>query len=63
MQDLKTEKRSSDLYAANTGNNSNNGGKSVWNSSALDSNADEEAPLIPSLRVSHLGRQLSGHKA
>lgn len=64
MQDLKTEKRSSDLFAANVGNNSNNGGKNGWNGSASDSNADEEAPLIPpSLRMSHLGRQLSGHTA
>nr|CAN82124.1 hypothetical protein VITISV_022596 [Vitis vinifera] len=47
VKDLKTEKRSSDLFAAN-----------------VDSNADEEAPLIPpSLRMSHLGRQLSGHTA
>ncbi|CBI37023.3 hypothetical protein AAG906_034637 [Vitis piasezkii] len=64
VKDLKTEKRSSDLFAANVGNNSNNGGKNGWNGSASDSNADEEAPLIPpSLRMSHLGRQLSGHTA
>lgn len=57
------EKRSSDIFAASTGNSSNNGGKNGRNGSGLDSNVDEEAPLIPSLRMSHLGRQLSGHNA
>ncbi|KAK2970226.1 LOW QUALITY PROTEIN: hypothetical protein RJ640_021662 [Escallonia rubra] len=59
--DLKMEKKSSDLYIPDSLNNSG-GGKNGRNGSDPDSNVDEEAPLIPSSRVSHLGRsQLGNH--
>lgn len=61
VKDLRMEKKSSDLYVPDSSNNSSNGGKNGWNSSASDITVDEEAPLIPPLRVSHLGRsQLAG---
>lgn len=53
MQDLKTEKRSSDLYIPD--NNIINKGTNGWNGSSPVSNVDAEAPLIPS-SMSHLGR-------
>ncbi|THG11655.1 hypothetical protein TEA_005902 [Camellia sinensis var. sinensis] len=60
--DLRMEKKSSDLYVPDSSNNSSNGGKNGWNSSASDITVEEEAPLIPPLRVSHLGRsQLGSH--
>ncbi|KAL5782787.1 hypothetical protein ACOSP7_007816 [Xanthoceras sorbifolium] len=53
-KDWKLEKKSSDIYVPN--NNDNNGG----NISASELNLDEEAPLIASSRLSHIGRtQLS----
>uniref|UniRef100_A0A5B7AK78 Sugar phosphate transporter domain-containing protein n=1 Tax=Davidia involucrata TaxID=16924 RepID=A0A5B7AK78_DAVIN len=59
VKDLKMEKRSSDLYVHEEVINV---GKNGWNGSAPDITVDEEAPLIPSLRMSHLGRnQLSSH--
>ncbi|KAK3026918.1 hypothetical protein RJ639_040324, partial [Escallonia herrerae] len=59
--DLNMEKKSSDLYIPDSLNNSG-GGKNGRNGSDPDSNVDEEAPLIPSSRVSHLGRsQLGNH--
>lgn len=58
MQDLGIEKKSSDLYVPDDTNSSASG----WNSTASDIMVDEEAPLIPSSRVSHLGRsQLGSH--
>ncbi|KAL2485342.1 putative sugar phosphate/phosphate translocator [Abeliophyllum distichum] len=63
-KDLKMEKKSSDLYIPDDVMNNSGGGKSGRNTSPLDLHVDEEAPLIPSSRVSHLGRnQLSSHKA
>ncbi|KAL7171916.1 hypothetical protein ACSBR2_031578 [Camellia fascicularis] len=62
VKDLRMEKKSSDLYVPDSSNNSSNGGKNGWNSSASDITVDEEALLIPPLRVSHLGRsQLGRH--
>lgn len=52
-KDLKTEKRSSDLYIPD--NNFVNKGTNGWNGSSPVSNVDAEAPLIPS-SMSHLGR-------
>lgn len=46
------EKKSSDLYASDNGNNSGSLGRS---DSGPDTNTDEEAPLISS-RLLHLGR-------
>ncbi|XP_059659258.1 probable sugar phosphate/phosphate translocator At3g17430 isoform X2 [Cornus florida] len=58
-KDLKTERKSSDVYVPE---DFMNGGKKGWNDSAPDVIVDEEAPLIPSSRVSYLGRsQLSSH--
>uniref|UniRef100_A0A5B7AGR1 Sugar phosphate transporter domain-containing protein n=1 Tax=Davidia involucrata TaxID=16924 RepID=A0A5B7AGR1_DAVIN len=54
VKDLKMEKKSFDLYVPEE---VNNGGKNGWNGSAPDITVDEEAPLIPSLRMSHLGRR------
>ncbi|KAL2507171.1 putative sugar phosphate/phosphate translocator [Forsythia ovata] len=63
-KDLKMEKKSSDLYIPDDVMNNSGGGKNGRNTSPLDLHVDEEAPLIPSSRVSHLGRnQLSSHKA
>lgn len=63
-KDLKMEKKSSDLYVPDDIINNSSGGKTGWNASPLDLHVDEEAPLVPSSRVSHLGRnQLSSHKA
>ncbi|CAA2992669.1 probable sugar phosphate phosphate translocator At3g17430, partial [Olea europaea subsp. europaea] len=62
--DLKMEKKSSDLYVPDDLMNDSSGGKTGWNASPLDLHGDEESPLVPSSRVSHLGRnQLSIHKA
>ncbi|KAG5514078.1 hypothetical protein RHGRI_035473 [Rhododendron griersonianum] len=56
--DLGIEKKSSDLYVPDDTNSSASG----WNSTGSDIMVDEEAPLIPSSRVSHLGRsQLGSH--
>ncbi|KAK9154384.1 hypothetical protein Sjap_001864 [Stephania japonica] len=55
------EKKSSDLYTPDTTNDDcDNGG----HSSSSNQNVDEEAPLVPSSRLSHIGRsQLSSHTA
>ncbi|KAK9093643.1 hypothetical protein Scep_025112 [Stephania cephalantha] len=53
------EKKSSDLYTPDTTNDDDVNGK---NGSAYDQTVDEEAPLIPPSRLSHIGRsQLSSH--
>lgn len=58
------EKKSSDLYVPDDIMNDSSGGKTGWNASPLDLHGDEESPLVPSSRASHLGRnQLSIHKA
>lgn len=62
-QDPRMEKKSSDLYVPDDVNYSG-GVKSGRNVSASDPNFDEEAPLMTSSRISHLGRnQLSNHPA
>ncbi|RDY04354.1 putative sugar phosphate/phosphate translocator [Mucuna pruriens] len=59
-KDWKFEKRSSDLYAPDSV--SNTGGSGGGNVSLSDMNIDEEAPLISSSRLSHIGRmQLTNH--
>ncbi|GFZ04469.1 nucleotide-sugar transporter family protein [Actinidia rufa] len=60
VKDLGLEKKSSDLYVPDSGINNPSGGKNGWNSSPSDSSVDEEAPLIPLSRVSHLGRSQPG---
>lgn len=58
VKDLGIEKKSSDLYVPEDTKSSASG----WNNTASDIMVDEEAPLIPSSRVSHLGRsQLGSH--
>ncbi|PHT55212.1 putative sugar phosphate/phosphate translocator [Capsicum baccatum] len=52
-KELKMEKMSSDLYLPD--DNADLGGNNTKNGSS-DSTVDEEAPLIPSTRISHLGR-------
>lgn len=53
MQDWKLEKKSSDLQTPDSSDG--------VTSSASDLKLDEEAPLIPSSRLSYIGRtQLSG---
>ncbi|KAL2338887.1 hypothetical protein Fmac_013333 [Flemingia macrophylla] len=53
-KDWKFEKRPSDFYVPDSV--SNNGGSGGGNSSLSDMNIDEEAPLISSSRLSHIGR-------
>ncbi|KAJ1418710.1 hypothetical protein SESBI_15644 [Sesbania bispinosa] len=56
-KDWKFEKKSSDVYVPDNVSNSSGG-----NGSASDMNIDEEAPLISSSRLSHIGRtQLTNH--
>ncbi|KAJ0034138.1 hypothetical protein Pint_24192 [Pistacia integerrima] len=50
-KDWKLEKKSSDIYNPNNSNDSNGG-----NNSTSESKLDEEAPLIASSRLSHIGR-------
>ncbi|PNY06600.1 putative sugar phosphate/phosphate translocator [Trifolium pratense] len=59
-KDWKLEKKSSDIYVPD--NAGNNEGGSGGNGSASDMIIDEEAPLISSSRLSHIGRmQLTNH--
>lgn len=53
LQELKMEKKSSHLYLPD--DNADLGGNSTKNDSS-DPMVDEEAPLITSTRISHLGR-------
>ncbi|XP_043720616.1 probable sugar phosphate/phosphate translocator At3g17430 [Telopea speciosissima] len=55
-KDWKLEKKSSDLYVPSNSNYSNNVGSTEVHITASDSPVDEEAPLIPSSRLSHIGR-------
>ncbi|KAF3456454.1 hypothetical protein FNV43_RR01104 [Rhamnella rubrinervis] len=58
-KDWKLEKKSSDIFMPN-----NSGASSGGTGSASDTNVDEEAPLIPSARLSYIGRtQLGNHAA
>ncbi|KAL3517771.1 hypothetical protein ACH5RR_020360 [Cinchona calisaya] len=62
-KEFKMEKRSSDLYVPDDIINSSSGLRTGRNS-ASDVNVDEEAPLLPSSRLSHLGQsQYSNHTA
>lgn len=55
LQEWKMEKKSSDLYLPNNSSN-------VEDDSFSNSNFDEEAPLMASSRLSHIGRtQLNSH--
>ncbi|KAJ4968474.1 hypothetical protein NE237_015175 [Protea cynaroides] len=63
-KDWKLEKKSSDLLTPDNSNNTNNVGSNGGNPFASDSKVDEEAPLIPSSRLSHIGRtQFSSYTA
>ncbi|XP_057958987.1 probable sugar phosphate/phosphate translocator At3g17430 isoform X2 [Malania oleifera] len=60
-KDWKFEKKSSDIYVPNS-SNGNSGGGGGGNGSGPDLSVDEEAPLMPTSRLSHIGRtQLSSH--
>ncbi|KAG6644892.1 hypothetical protein CIPAW_08G084100 [Carya illinoinensis] len=62
VKEFKMERKESDVYVPNDDVNNNNGGRIGWNASIPGSEVDEEATLIPPLRLSHLGRsQLSSH--
>uniref|UniRef100_A0A5B7AHC0 Sugar phosphate transporter domain-containing protein n=1 Tax=Davidia involucrata TaxID=16924 RepID=A0A5B7AHC0_DAVIN len=52
-KDWKLEKKSSDIYVPD----GSDGGSSRGNHPASDLNVDEEAPLIPPSRLSHIGRR------
>ncbi|CAL5338033.1 unnamed protein product [Camellia sinensis] len=61
-KDWKFEKKSSDIHRPDSSDDDNGGSSRGNNNSASDVNADEETPLIPSSRLSHIGRaQLSSH--
>lgn len=55
MKDWKLEKKLCDIYTPDN-NNGENGRTGRGVNSVSDLNVDEEAPLISSLRMSHLGR-------
>ncbi|XP_020547980.1 probable sugar phosphate/phosphate translocator At3g17430 isoform X3 [Sesamum indicum] len=52
-KDWKLEKKSSDLYTPDSSNDDDGSGSKASNSDFI---MDEEAPLIPSSRLSHIGR-------
>ncbi|KAL7220921.1 hypothetical protein ACSBR2_013746 [Camellia fascicularis] len=61
-KDWKFEKKSSDRHRPDSSDDDNGGSSRGNNNSASDVNVDEETPLIPSSRFSHIGRaQLSSH--
>ena len=63
LQDWKLEKKLYDVYTPDN-SNGDNGRTGRGVNSVSDLNVDEEAPLISSLRMSHLGRtQLNGRDA
>lgn len=63
LQELKLDKKSSDIYIDDS-NNSNNAGNIAGGSASELIVVDEEAPLLPSSRLSYTGRsQVSSHKA
>ena len=55
MQDWKFEKKPSDIYVPND-NDGKIGGSSGANNVTSEKMVDEEAPLISSSRLSHIGR-------
>lgn len=55
MQDWKLEKKSSDIFVPNNSGDSSRGG-SGGNGAASNLNVDEEAPLLSTSRLSHIGR-------
>lgn len=55
MQDWKLEKKSSDIFVPND-TSDNSKGSSGGNGGASDMNFDEEAPLLSTSRLSHIGR-------
>ncbi|KAI5680005.1 hypothetical protein M9H77_01232 [Catharanthus roseus] len=55
-KEFKMEKKSSDLYAPDDMINTISGVRTGRNSSASDTNVDEEAPLLASSRLSHFGQ-------
>lgn len=59
MQDWKFEKKSSDIYVPN--DDSKTGGGGGGSNSASEMIVDEEAPLITSSRLSHIGRTHNPH--
>ncbi|XP_027093742.2 probable sugar phosphate/phosphate translocator At3g17430 [Coffea eugenioides] len=62
-KEFKMEKKSSDLYVPDDTINSSSGLR-IGRNSASDVNVDEEAPLLASSRLSHLGQsQYSSHSA
>lgn len=62
-KDWKLEKKSSDIYTPND-RNANTGIGSGGSNPTSELVADEEAPLIPSSRLSHIGRtQINSHPA
>uniref|UniRef100_A0A2P2MMV1 Organic anion transporter n=1 Tax=Rhizophora mucronata TaxID=61149 RepID=A0A2P2MMV1_RHIMU len=59
-KDWKLEKKSSDIFTPNNTSDINGGG----GDNIPDASVDEEAPLMPQSRLSHIGRsQLSNHAA
>uniref|UniRef100_A0A2P2MMT4 Putative sugar phosphate/phosphate translocator At3g17430 n=1 Tax=Rhizophora mucronata TaxID=61149 RepID=A0A2P2MMT4_RHIMU len=62
-KDWKLEKKSLDIFSPNSSSD-DNGGSGGVNITASDLSVDEETPLIPSSRLSHIGRsQLGNHAA
>ncbi|GLT91419.1 hypothetical protein SLE2022_093070 [Rubroshorea leprosula] len=60
-KDWKLEKKSSDLFTPSKSSDKS-GGKGEGNFAASELNADEEAPLLSTSRLSHIGRsQASNH--
>lgn len=55
MQDWKLEKKSSDIFVPNNNGDSSRG-SGGGNGAASDLNVDEEAPLLSTSRLSHIGR-------
>ncbi|KAI8011142.1 putative sugar phosphate/phosphate translocator [Camellia lanceoleosa] len=56
-KDWKFEKKSSDIHRPDSSDDDNGGSSRGNNNSASDVNVDEETPLIPSSRLSHIGRR------
>ncbi|KAK4478364.1 hypothetical protein RD792_017654, partial [Penstemon davidsonii] len=60
-KDWKLEKKSSDVYKPDISNDDDESGKSGGSSGAANV-IDEEAPLIPSSRLSHIGRTQQSYR-
>ncbi|KAL6344023.1 hypothetical protein AAG906_027796 [Vitis piasezkii] len=64
VKDWKLEKKSSDIFVPDSSNDNNIRGSGGGNGPASDLNAAEATPLLPSARLSHIGRsQLTIHTA